>query len=133
MKHTVYMENGSICDMLGRIVEKPAIMFDKEDSVCHGWGDAKNIKAKYDKFVAAYNKMAMQELAADMVYLELNEYKMPREMQCFILRYASEHSGTTFLKELYNRLNDPGVFQWLENKMQKMNLDLTEKEFKTGR
>ena len=118
MKHTVYMECGSIISgVSGCIIEEPAIMFDKETSTLYAWGNVDAVRKKYNRFLSA----GMHD---NMVMLELSNYRLTHEMQCFILRFASEHSGTSFLRDLYAKRNDPKVLEWLTDKMKRMGVEL---------
>ncbi len=82
--HTCYMENGSIINgYSGNIIENPAILVSRTDDILHGWGELENVKAKFNKFAAAYAQAGLTEELNDLMLIELSEYHITREMACY--------------------------------------------------
>lgn len=134
MKHTCYMECGSIINSAtGSIIERPAILIDKSDSCLHGWGNIENVQAKFNKFVDKCSQAGNTEMANDMVLIELSEYKIDREMACYILRRVTEYAATSFTKDFYKELTkgkNPVI--WLKSEMERLPIDLNEQFCGTG-
>lgn len=130
MKHTCYMEYGSIINAVtGGIIERPAILIDKSDGCLHGWGNIENVEAKFNKLVDRFSQSGNTAMANDMVLIELSEYKIDREMACYVLRRATEFTATSFTKDLYREITKgTNPIKWLKSEMERLPIDLNEKE-----
>ena len=56
----------------------------------YGWGDLKNVEARFEKFSTAYASAGMNEDLADLMLIELSEYKIDREMACYVIQGVEE-------------------------------------------
>ena len=91
MEHCCYTDGGSITNSYsGCVIEQPAILVSKEQDTLYGWGDLKNVEARFEKFSTAYASAGMNEDLADLMLIELSEYKIDREMACYVIRRAVE-------------------------------------------
>lgn len=139
MKHTVYLEGGSIFDIRDRIIENPAILLDKDDGCVHGYGNITNVKAKFIKYVTAYNNAGFPGMADSLLLLDFsNAYfkGLTNEETCYILRRATEHTATSFQPALCEWAqktlteDNKNTFKtWLQSEMKKLPLNLYEKEW----
>lgn len=130
--HNVYMYCGSIYDMNGCIIENPAILLDKSDGCVHGYGNAKNLLAKFTTMAAAYNQAGFTDMANDLLMLDFSDayYKgVSNEEICYILRRAVEYTATSFQPALCQHALKPDFQEWLRSEMQHVPIDLEEKEF----
>lgn len=132
MQHNVYLYCGSIYDMNGCIIENPALLIDKSDGCVHGYGDAGNVNAKFEKMLNAYNKAGMQEMTENLMLLDFSDayfHDITNEQVCYILRRAVEHTATRFQTQLAEHATKPDFIQWLDGCMESMPLNLEEKAF----
>ncbi len=130
MKHTVYMEGGSIINAFtGNIIERPAVLVSKDDTI-HGWGDFENVEAKFNKYAYAYSQAGMTDMLNDLMLIELSEYKITREMACYVIRRMSEFTATGFITNFCDALSGPDPINWLKSEMQRLPIGLDEKEWK---
>lgn len=132
-RHNVYMSCGSIYDMNDRIIERPALLIDKSDGCIHGYGDAENLTAKFMNMATAYNDAGMKDMADDLLLMDFSGawYKgMSNEEVCYILRRAVEHTATSFQPALVEHCTQPDFQEWLRAEMERVPIDLGEKEFR---
>lgn len=129
MKHTCYMECGSIINAAtGSIIERPAILMDMSCGCIYGWGNMENVEAKFNKYVDAFSKSGNTEMENDMVLIELSEYKINREMACYVLRRVTEFTATDFSKNLYKEITEgTNPIAWLESEMKRVHIDVNKK------
>ncbi len=67
----------------------------------------------------------------DLMLIELSEYKITREMACYVIRRAAEFTATGFVRNLACKLtdgSDPVV--WLKSEMERIPIGLDEKEWR---
>lgn len=130
-KHTVYMEGGSIINAFsGSIIERPAVLVSRSEDIIHGWGDFDAVSARFERYVSAYTKAGLMEELKDMVLVELSQYKVTREMACYVLRRMSEHTATGFVTAFCSAIEGPDPAGWLKGEMEKLPLNVEEKEWK---
>lgn len=127
--HPCYMEGGSIINTYSNcIIENPAILVSKSDDVLHGWGEMENVEARFKKLVLGYSQAGMTEEVNDLMFIELSQYKLSREMACYIMLRAVEFTATGFITNLCRELesgNDPVA--WLKSEMERIPIDINEK------
>lgn len=131
-RHNVYMLCGSIYDMNGNIIENPALLIDKSDGCVHGYGDTKNITAKFVNMAAAYSNAGLKDMADDLLLMDFSSawYKgMSNEEVCYILRRAVEYTATSFQPALVEHCMKPDFQEWLRAEMARMPINLEEKEY----
>ncbi len=133
-QHNVYLFCGYIYDMNGCIIENPALLLDKSTGCVHGYGDAESVNAKFMKVATAYNQNGLKEMADDLLLMDFSNayYKgVSKEEVCYILRRAVEYTATSFQTELCKHATSPDFQEWLKGEMERLPLDLEEKEFTT--
>lgn len=130
-QHVCYMEGGSIINAFsGGIIERPAILVSKDEDIIHGWGNFEDVKAKFEKYACAYSKAGMTDDLNNLILIELSEYKISREMACYVIRRAAEFTATDFVRNLAGRLADGSdLVAWLKSEMERIPIDLDEKEW----
>lgn len=130
--HVCYMDGGSIINSYtGGIIEDPAILVSASDDILHGWGSMENVEAKFTKFAHGYSQAGMEQELNDLMLIELSQYRIGREMACYVMRRAAEFMATGFIRDLCGRLksgDDP--IRWLEQEMERVPIDLYEKEWR---
>lgn len=130
--HTCYMDGGSIINGLtGNIIERPAILVSKSDDIIHGWGDMETVEPRFAKYAYGYSQAGMTEELNDLMLIELSEYKIDREMACYVIRRATEFTATGFIRNLCQELtsgSDP--IAWLKAEMERMPINLSETTWK---
>ena len=130
--HICYMEGGSIINgVTGGIIERPAILVSKKEDTIHGWGNLDNVEARFKKYASAYKKAGMQEGLEDLMLIELSEFKITREMACYVIRRAVEFIATGFIRNLCHELtagSDPVA--WLKSEMRRIPIDMDAKEWR---
>lgn len=130
MNHTVYMEGGSIINATtGGIIERPSVLVSVNEDMIHGWGDYDNVYPRFEKYVEAYRSIGDEEAVKDLLFIELSEYKIPREAACYVIRRMSEHTATGFVKNFCEALKSPDPMGWLKGEMERIPLDINEKEW----
>ena len=131
-QHTCYMEGGSIINAFtGCIIERPAILVSKESDMMYGWGNIEDVEKRFDKYVSRYAKAGMTDEANDLMLIELSEYKIDRNMACYVIRRTTEFTATGFIMNLCRELltgTDP--ITWLKAEMERVPINLNEKEWK---
>lgn len=131
MNHVCYMEGGSIVNALtGNIIENPAILVSKKADVLHAWGNEDKVSTKFTRFVTAYQNAGLLNDLNDLMFIQLNNFKITREMACYVIRRAAEFTATGFIRNLCKELEhgDPEAF--LRREMERIFIDLSEKEYK---
>lgn len=130
MTHVCYMKGGSIMNAFsGCIIERPAILVSKEEDIILGWGNLEDVEARFAKYACAYSKAGMTDDLNDLMLIELSEYKVTREMACYVICRAAEFTATGFVRDLADRLTDSGdPVAWLESEMERVPIGLDEKE-----
>lgn len=131
MNHVCYMENGSIINAFtGSIVESPAILVSKNEDTLHAWGNKDAVSAKFTRFATAYQNAGFLDDLNDLMFIQLSNFKITREMACYIIRRAAEFTATGFIRNLCGELEhgDPEAF--LRHEMERIPIDLNEKEWK---
>lgn len=130
--HVCYMEGGSIINAFsGGIVERPAILVSKEADTIHGWGNFEDVEARFAKYACAYSKAGMTDDLNDLMLIELSEYKITREMACYVIRRAAEFTATGFIRNLACKLTDGSdPVAWLKSEMERIPIGLDEKEWR---
>lgn len=127
--HVCYMYSGSIYNSEGCIIEEPAILVDRNTGVLHGWGNMDVVKAKFDRFAAAYSDADMGNELESLMMIELSKYKVTREMACYIMRRAVEFTASGFIEALCRELAEgENPAAWLKAEMERLPLDLGLKE-----
>ena len=130
-KHTVYMEGGSIYNAFsGCIIERPTILVSKEADTIHGWGNYEDVNARFEKYAAAYAQAGLREELDDLMLIELSEYKVTREMACYVMRRMSEYTATGFVTKFCEALTGPDPVGWLKAEMERLPIGIDEKEWK---
>lgn len=131
-EHVCYMDNGSIISTItNNIIERPAILVSKEADTLHGWGNFEHVQARFERYAAAYSAAGDRESLEDLMLIELSEFKIEREMACYVLLRAAEFTATGFIRNLCRELihgSDP--LSWLKSEMERISIDLTEKEWR---
>lgn len=129
--HNCYIENGSIINNLSNtIIEQPALLISKDSGCLHGWGESENVKARFAKFITAYTKAGMRDEINDLTLIELSQFKISREMACYILRRAVEFTATGFTTELCEQLTSgKNPLAWLKNEMSRIPINIYEKNW----
>lgn len=129
MQHTVYVENGSIYTMNGNILASPSIIF------------ISNINEDYDTLLKYGNLEQLERMfpkcaqlsridPEDKVYLiSFNDFCLNPEQICYIIRRATEFSGTIFLRCLLSSIKTSGFAAWLEAEMERVPIDVYSKEY----
>lgn len=130
--HVCYMEGGSIINAFtGGIIERPAILIGREDDIIHGWGDFENVEARFSKFAYAYSQAGMTEELNNLMLIELSEYKLTREMACYVIRRAAEFTATGFIRNLaWELMEGSDPVAWLRTEMERIPIGLEEKEWR---
>ena len=131
-RHNVYMFCGSIYDLNDNIIENPALLLDKSDGCIHGFGEAKNLNAKFINMAEAYNIAGMKDMADDLLLMDFSGawYKgLCNKEVCYILRRAVEYTASSFQPALVEHCMKPDFQEWLRTEMQRVPIDLEEKEY----
>lgn len=130
-KHACYMECGSIINgYTGGIIENLALLMSKNTDCLHGWGNAETVQKKFEKYADAYQKAGMTEDLENLMYVELSEYKVSREMACYILRRAVEFTATGFIRNLCTEIEKGNPVAFVEKEMERIPVDINEKEWR---
>lgn len=130
-KHTVYMEGGSIINAFSKsIIEHPTVLVSKNADIIHAWGNYDVVNARFQKYADAYANAGIAEELDDLMLIELSEYKVTREMACYVIRRMSEHTATGFIKKFCEALESSDPVGWLKTEMERLPLGLSEKEWK---
>lgn len=130
-KHACYMECGSIINgYTGGIIENPALLMSAETDCLHGWGDAETVHKKFERHASAYQKAGMTDDLEDLMYVELSQYKVSREMACYILRRAVEFTATGFVRNLCREIKEGDPAAFVEKEMARIPIDINEKEWR---
>ena len=130
--HNVYMYCGSIYDMDGCIIEDPALLIDRSTGCVHGYGRAESVAAKFEAMSSAYRKNGFEEEADGLLMLDFSGayYRgVTREEVCYVLRRAVEYTATSFQEGLCAHAMKDDFRDWLRSEMQRVPIDLEEKEF----
>ena len=100
MAHNIVsIKNGDIMNNLHHtIIRKPAIILDTETGCLMGWGEADIVSAKFNKMASAYAGASMP--TDYLLYIELSEFHLTREEQCYILKRCIEFTATEFHKQI---------------------------------
>lgn len=130
MNHVCYIEGGSIINALtGQIIEDPAILVSKNADVLHAWGNEDNVNAKFVKFASAYEKAGFTDDLNDLMYIQLSQFKISRETACYVIRRAAEFTATGFIRHLCEQINSGDPVEFLKQEMERIPIDLEEKEW----
>lgn len=130
MDHPCYMENGSIVNSYsGCIIEDPAILVSKNADTLHGWGNEGSVNAKFMKLASAYQAAGFLDDLLDLKFIQLNKFRISREMACYVIRRAVEYTVTGFITKFCEEIEhgDPEAF--LKKEMERIPIDLNEKEW----
>lgn len=129
--HTCYMEDGSIINgFTGGIIEEPALLVSKSEDILHAWGNKAVVEKKFEQRVLAYTQLDYKEELENLMLIELSNYKIDREMACYILRRATEFTATRFIEKLCRELQSGDPVEWIRSEMNRISIDINEKEWK---
>ena len=130
--HVCYMDCGSIINSAtGGIIEQPAILVSKADDIVYGWGNMDKVEAKFEKYTMTRLQAGYKEEMEDLMLIEFSEYKITREMACYVLRRAIEFTATGFITNLCHEItegSDP--IAWLRAEMERIPINVNQKEWK---
>ena len=122
MSQVAYVAFGSVYDaMHGNIIETPAIIVDTSSGCMHKYGEADNVRRRYDEMYRKLVAAGLKNMAGDLFYLELNPEFFTAEERCYVLRRCVEYSASPFPKELCERARTASstddVRTWLRAEM----------------
>lgn len=121
----VSVQNGKICTQGGCVIENPALIIYTGigGGVLMSWGDRSVIEAKYKDMVAKYHALGCT--TDGLLLITLDNAKMSRVEQCYILRRCIDYTASGFHTKLCDMLNSDGDFlSWLRLEMQSVPINV---------
>ncbi len=123
INHVCYMEGGSIINGVnGYVIENPTILVSGSEDMIFGYGNTENVEKRLERYRGKVKNLTL---------IELSEYKITREMACYVIRRAVEYTGTGFIAALCRELaKNPDPVSWIKSEMERVSIDLSEKEWR---
>lgn len=131
MRNVICLKYGTIMNnMTGIPIERPAILIDKSTGCIHGWGNSDVVTAKFINAVSAYVKAGMQEMADDLMVIDMTNTVLSTEQKCYLLKRCVEYTASGFQTELVKIASGTtqldNIENWLTEQMKRVPIDLEE-------
>lgn len=130
-KNAVYLENGDIINnYTGTPIKEPAMVIDHETGCILSWGPKTSVYAAYLNMTEKYQNAGMNDMAEQLMYIELDEMHLTPEQRCYVLKRCVEYTASGFQTALCLKLqygDSARTLEWLNSEMSRVPITLTDK------
>lgn len=125
-RNIIYLESGSIVNNIhNTLIQKPAILLDKDTGCVHAWGNRDDVMAKFQTAASAYIQAGLSDMADALLVIDMTESNLSVEEQCYLLKRCVEHTASGFQTELCRHATQNDGWDWLHQAMQSVPIDLS--------
>lgn len=130
-RNAVCLENGDIINNhTGMPVREPAMVIDHETGCVLSWGPKNSVYDAYLRMTGRYQNAGLNDMAEQLMYIELDEMRLTPEQRCYVLKRCVEYSASGFQTDLCLKIqygDDGRILEWLGKEMARVPICLTDK------